>query len=153
MIQALLFSLLGIASGIFIVLSLIEKPVWRLMRDSRSPLVSDAEARAVHAILKRLIHLLPPIMITNLGVVSLLLLAQAAVWPDSTSALIVAAVFLVQLGLIALRLRRDIRGVAQVPTHGNIRPVRDGLGALVVVHHRGLLMSVSTLIAQGVLIR
>jgi len=39
-----------------------------------------------------------------------------------------------------------------VPSDGDIEQVRDGLGALALAHHRGLLLAASTLIAQWVLI-
>jgi len=76
LISNLICGLLGLGTGIFIVLSLVERPVWRLMRDARAKQVSDADARAVHAILKRVIHLLPPAMMATMGTVTLLILAQ-----------------------------------------------------------------------------
>jgi len=45
------------------------------------------------------------------------------------------------------RLFKDIRGVDDVPSDGDAIAVRDGLGALTLLHHRGLLMALSTLIA------
>ena len=37
------------AAGIFTVLSLVEKPVWSLMRDPMSPLAEDRIVRDIHA--------------------------------------------------------------------------------------------------------
>ena len=145
-VPVLLAGLLGLGSGIFVVLSLIEKPVWRLMWAPRSPRVSDEEARTVHAILKRVIHLLPPTMMTTMGAASVLmvvLLWQAGL---SGAAIAVASLFFTQLGLIVARLFKDIRGVDDVPSDGEMTAVRDGLGALVRLHHRGLLMTSSTLV-------
>jgi len=143
--------LLGFGTGIFTVLSLIEKPVWRLMRDSRSERVSDADARAVHAILKRVIHMLPPTMMVTMGGVSVLIAVQLYFGPPRATA-IVAAVFFSQLLLTLRVLFKAIRGVDSVPSDGDIRQVRDGLGALERVHHQGLLMTASTLVAQWFLV-
>ena len=151
LIPSLLTGLLGIGTGIFVVLSLIEKPVWRLMWAPRAAEVSDDEARRVHAILKRVIHLLPPTMMTTMAAVSLLI--AALLWQSgmSLSAIAVAALFFVQLALIVARLFRDIRGVDDVPTDGDAGAVRDGLAALALLHHRGLAMTLSTLIAVLIL--
>jgi len=142
----LMASLLGIGTGIFAVLSFIEKPVWRLMRTSRSPHVSDQEARAVHAILKRVIHLLPPTMFSAMSGVSVLMIVMLIQSGFSTPSLVLAIVFFVQLILIVSRLAKDIRGVDDVRSDGDVALVRDGLGALALLHHRGLLMTASTLI-------
>ncbi len=147
LILILMAGLLGLGTGIFTVLSLIEKPVWRLMWAPRSSRVSDEEARTVHAVLKRVIHLLPPTMMTAMGSVSALMIIFLVLTGFSAVSLGLAAVFFVQLLLIVLRLFKDIRGVDEVPSDGELPLVRDGLGALTLLHHRGLLMTVSTLIA------
>jgi len=72
----LICGLLGFGTGIFTVLSLIEKPAWWLMHDPRSERVSDDDVRAIHAILKRVIHMLPPTMITTMTTVSVLVVFQ-----------------------------------------------------------------------------
>ena len=146
LVPTLLAGLLGLGTGVFVVLSLIEKPVWRLMWAPRSPRVSDDQARAVHAILKRVIHLLPPTMMTTMGTATILM--GVLVWQTggSAAALAVAALFFVQLGLIVARLFADIRGVDAVPSDGDAGAVRDGLGTLALLHHCGLLMTSSTLI-------
>lgn len=148
----LLCGLLGFGTGIFTVLSLIEKPVWRLMRDARSVDVADSEARAVHAILKRVIHLLPPTMITAMGASSILMSAMLIQSGFDLQSVMLAAVFFVQLALIVARLFRDIAGVENVDSQGDIDAVRDGLGALALLHHRGLLMTASTLLFVYLLI-
>ena len=152
LVSNLICGLLGLGTGIFLVLSLLEKSVWGLMRDSRTPRVSDSDAREIHAILKRVIHLLPPTMVATMSAVTVLVVVQAHAMQYSRPSLIVAGTFLVQLGLIALRLRKDIRSVEQVPSDGDILLVRDGLAALALIHHRGLLMTASTLVAQWVLV-
>ncbi|MFN3227705.1 MAG: hypothetical protein ACE360_15820 [Hyphomicrobiales bacterium] len=146
-----LAGLLGLGSGIFVVLSLMEKPVWRLMWASRSTQVADDDARAVHAMLKRVIHLLPPTMMTTMATASILMIVLLVQSGWSLAALAVAALFFGQLVLIVARLFRDIRGVDEVPSNGDLARVRDGLGALALLHHRGLLMTASTLLAVLVL--
>ncbi|WP_411890284.1 hypothetical protein [Yoonia sp. SDW83-1] len=144
---SLLTGLLGLGTGIFVVLSLIEKPVWRLMWAPSSAHVGDDEARKVHAILKRVIHLLPPTMMTTMGTATLLVIVLLVQTGFSTAGIALATLFFVQLGLIVARLFKDIRGVDTVPSDGDVFAVRDGLGALTLLHHRGLLMTLSTLIA------
>jgi len=140
--------LLGFGTGIFTVLSLIEKPTYALMRNRGAASVSDDEARAVHAILKRVIHLLPPTMITTMTVVSVLIGVQLYRSDFATPATVVAVVFFVQLITVVIPLFPAIRGVDGVPSDGRIREVRDGLGTLARVHHQGLAMTSTTLFAQ-----
>ena len=143
-------ALLGIGTGIFGALSLIEKSVWPLIRSPQSELVSDAEARKVHAILKHVIHLFPPTMMSTMGVVSILMIALLVLEEGSLAAATVAVVFFGQLLAILFRLRKDIRGVDGVSSDGDAVHVRSGLGALALLHHRGLLMTTSTLIAIAI---
>lgn len=138
--------LLGLGTGIFATLSLIEKPIWPMLRAPLSPRVGDDEVRKVHAILKRLIHLLPPTMMTTMGGVSLMMIILFIQQGASIRNMIVSLVFFSQLILIVARLFEDIRGVDMVDSHGDISTVRDGLAALALLHHRGLLMTGSTLI-------
>ena len=91
-------------------------------------------------------------MMATMGTVTLLILAQLFGTGLAWQAQVVAGLFGLQLVLIVARLRRDIRGVEEVPSDGDIEQVRDGLGALALAHHRGLLLAASTLIAQWVLI-
>ncbi|EKE68324.1 hypothetical protein [Celeribacter baekdonensis] len=146
-LMSLLTGLLGLGTGIFVVLSLIEKPVWRLMWAPHSNRVDDVEARKVHAILKRVIHLLPPTMMTTMGTASLLVIVLLIQAGFTLAVISVATLFFAQLGLIVARLFKDIRGVDDVTSDGDAIAVRDGLGALTLLHHRGLLMTLSTLIA------
>ncbi len=146
-LMSLLTGLLGLGTGIFVVLSLIEKPVWRLMWAPHSAQVGDDEARKVHTILKRVIHLLPPTMMTTMGTATLLVIVLLVQTGFSTASIALATLFFVQLGLIVARLFKDIRGVDTVPSDGDVVAVRDGLGALALLHHRGLLMTLSTLVA------
>lgn len=142
----LMAGLLGLGTGIFATLSLIEKPVWALMRAPRTSRVSDAEVRAIHAILKRVIHLLPPTMMVAMAGTSILMGVHLVQTGFAPGALGLAAVFFGQLALIVARLSRDIAGVAGADSNGAIGPVRDGLAALALLHHRGLLMTATTLI-------
>lgn len=138
--------LLGLGTGIFATLSLIEKPIWPMLRTPLSLQVGDDEVRKVHAILKRLIHLLPPTMMTTMGGVSLMMIILFMEQGASIRNMLVSLVFFSQLILIVARLFQDIRGVDMVDSDGDIGSVRNGLAALALLHHRGLLMTGSTLI-------
>lgn len=152
LVPSLILGFLGVATGIFFVLSMVEKPVWKLMRQPRAADVSDEMARTIHAQLKRVIHLLPPTMITTLSGTTVLLVIQLFQTGFALMAWVVAAVFLGQFILIIMRLKKDIDNVDKVPSDSEIGVVRDGLGALAFLHHRGLLGAVTTFIAQIVLI-
>ena len=140
-------ALLGVGTGIFGALSLIEKSVWPLMWSPQTDLVTDKDARKVHAILNHVIYLFPPTMISTMGAVSVLMIVFVWFEGGAISNIAVAILFFAQLFLILMRLRMDIRGVAEVSPDGDATVVRSGLGALALLHHRGLLMTSSTLIA------
>lgn len=145
LIVVLMVALLGFGAGIFTVLSLIEKPAWWLMWSETAP-VEDRDIRSIHMTLKSLIHVLPPTMMVLMAGVSGLMIWW---WLSGGEALIVTAtafVFFAQLLLILTRLFRDINGVKNVTSDSDITLVREGLASLMQVHHRGLLMTTSTLI-------
>ena len=144
--------LLGFATGIFTVLSLVEKPVWRLMRLPHSTSVSDETARTIHQALKRVIHLLPPTMITTMLSVSILLGFNLVSSNFEMPYVIVSAVFFVQFIFVASLLKKRINDVDNTPSNGEISAVRTGLGALARLHHQGLLMVFSTLLAIWILL-
>lgn len=144
--------LLGFATGIFTVLSLVEKPIWRLMRLPYSTTVSDETARTIHQALKRVIHLLPPTMITTMLSVSFILAYNLFINRFETPYLIVSAVFFTQFVLVASLLKKRINDVDNTPSDGEIRAVRKGLGALARLHHQGLVMVFSTILAIWVLL-
>jgi hypothetical protein len=145
---SLITALFGFAMGIFLVLSLIEKPVWKLMWQPRAVDVPDGMVRTIHSQLKRVIHLLPPTMITT--VVSLICLLVLQVFQSGFAALALAVllIFAGQQILIMLALKQGIEGVDLVASDAGIGRVRDGLGALALLHHRGLLSMASGLAAQ-----
>lgn len=146
-----LSGLLGFAAGIFTVLSFLEKPAWRLMWRPRSARVADDVARTVHRDLNRLIHYLPPTMIATMSTTAFLLSVQVYAAGFSERALVVAGIFFLQMGVIASQLLRRIRDVEGVSSDGSIAQVRDGLGALALLHHQGLLAATTTLVAQWML--
>jgi hypothetical protein len=67
----------ALATGIFLTLSYIEKPIWPLMIQANHNEVSDQQARLIHAELKRVIKLLPPTMMTIMGTGTILTAVQA----------------------------------------------------------------------------
>lgn len=152
LIATLIPTLLAFACGIFIVLSLVEKPVWRLMREPDSPNVSDDTARLIHAALKRIIHLLPPAMIATMSSVLVLVIVQTWFATFSWPTVGVLAVFVGSMAGVVAHLRGRIDDVDGVSSQGDIQAVRTGLGALVRLHHQGLLAAAATLVTQYVLV-
>ena len=147
-IATLIPTLLAFACGIFTVLSLVEKPVWRLMWDSKAESVPDSMARMIHAALKRVIHLLPPTMITTMLSVLLLIVVQTWLADFSWQTLTVLVVFVGSMAGVVAYLKKRISDVDKVPSDGKIETVRSGLGALARLHHQGLLAVTVTLITQ-----
>jgi hypothetical protein len=136
------------AAGIFTVLSMVEKPVWSLMRDPNSPRADDRIVRDIHAQLRRVIHLLPPIMMTTMAGGAVLLGLQA--WRagfDLVSLLILLHFGLCMAYLLSI-LRARIRAVDLTPSDGAIGPVRMGLGQLAALHHIGLFTAASVTVLQ-----
>ena len=151
-ITTLIPSFLAFACGIFIVLSLVEKPVWQLMWNPQAEQVPDDTARVIHAALKRVIHLLPPTMMTTMSSVLLLLVAQTWLANFSSPTLTVLIVFIGTMVGIVARLKKRIDDVDSVLSDGEIGTVRQGLGALARLHHQGLLAVTITLIMQYALV-
>lgn len=147
-----LCGLLGFAAGIFSALSLLERPVWRVMLDPATRRVGDDEARAVHAILKRVIRPLSPIMAGTVSAVTALVVLQVVTTNGADAALIVAGIFFVQFALVFRRPFRAVRRVDTTPSDDYPWRVREGLAALARVHHQGLAMMATTLVAQWTLV-
>ena len=138
----------GLAAGIFTVLSLIEKPIWPLMRDPSSKRATDKEVRLIHAQLKRVIYLLPPIMKTNMGLAAILLIVQAWLRMFDGASVGAIAIFITFMGYLLWYLESRIRAVADVPSESSIDIVRKGLAQLSALHHVGLAMAATMLIVQ-----
>ncbi len=126
------------ATGIFLTLSYIERPVWRLMREPQSREVPDAVAGEVHRILARVIHLLPPTMKSAMTLGATALLAQA--WQSGW-----AWLPLVQLGTLGVglsyilpRLSRRIAAVSDRCPAPVDADLRRAVGELAALHHAGL---------------
>ncbi|NJN15433.1 MAG: hypothetical protein HC822_03635 [Oscillochloris sp.] len=145
-------TLLAFACGIFIVLSLVEKPVWRLMWNPQTQDVPDETARLIHAALKRVVHLLPPIMMTTMASILLLLLAQAWLADFSWQTIAVLVVFVGSMAGVVAALKKGIDGLDRAPSDGAITTVRAGLGAVARLHHQSLLAAAVTLIVHYALV-
>lgn len=128
------------AAGIFLTLSYIERPVWRLMRVPQSAAVPDAAAGEVHLILRRVIHLLPPTMKTAMAVGALSLLAQA--WSSGWAWLPLLQLGTLTAGLayILPRLAPRIAAVCDRPSAPVDAGQRRAVGELAALHHAGLAM-------------
>lgn len=140
--------LLLYACGIFTVLSLVEKPVWPLMTRADNKAVSDDTARLIHAALKRVIHLLPPTMITTMSSILALLVVNIWLTDFSIRTIIVLGVFVALMTPVVLMLKKRIDAVDSVRSDGDIASVRTGLGKLAALHHMGLFAVTCTALAQ-----
>lgn len=140
------------AVGIFTTLSLLERPVWRLMRRPMDESVPDAVARTIHADLQRLIPLLPPTMVTAMTLGAVLLVVQAWQRGFDLPSTVILVVFTVAQSYLFVELKPRIDGVRNVPADGLISPVRTGLGRLAALHHGGLATTASVALMQLVLI-
>jgi hypothetical protein len=142
----------ALATGIFLTLSYIEKPIWPLMRQPNHDQVSDQNARLIHGELKRVIKLLPPTMMIIMGSGTVLTVIQA--WKrDFDLASVATLVFLViGLGYILTQLLDRIEAVEKTPSNGEIATVRTGLGRLAAIHHVGLFTASSLCLLQLVLV-
>lgn len=139
------------ATGFFVVLSYIEKPIWLLMFDPTSSDVGDDDARLVHAELKRIITLAPPTMITVMGSGTVFTLIQAGPRNFDRAALTMLAFLVLSLGYILAHLGSRIRAVVDVPSEGEIDDVRRGLGRLAALHHIGLATAAGLTLLQFVI--
>ena len=152
LIAALIVLCYSFATGIFYVLSCLEKPVWSLMRNPDSEKAADRDARFVHEALQRLIPLLPPTMVTTVLTGLVLLVLQSSQRDFDQPSLVILGFFLIMASYLFPRLRGRIRGVSEVPHDGDIAEVRSGTGRLAALHHTGLFTMVSLLVLQFFLI-
>ena len=141
-VAALALGCFMFSAGVFSTLSFIEKPVWSLMRDVRSPSASDADSRLVHAELRRVIDLLPPTMMVAQASAFGLVLLHAWVRGFDALSLLIVVVYLVMQGWLVWRLKPVITAAKAVGSDvGEIGAVRATLRGLLVIHHGGLAMS------------
>lgn len=152
LIAALIVLCYSFATGIFYVLSCLEKPVWSLMRNPDSQRAADKDARFVHEALQRVISLLPPTMVTTTLTGLVLLALQSVQRNFDRPSLIILGFFLVMMTYLFSRLRGRIRGVSEVPHDADIALVRSGTGRLAALHHTGLFTMVGVLLLQFLLI-
>lgn len=138
------------AAGIFTVLSLVEKPVWSLMRDPMSRRADDRMVRDIHAQLRRVIHLLPPTMMVTMGSGAVLLVLQAWLAGFGWFSLVILLHFGLCMSYMLSILGTRIHAVDLTPSDSAIGPVRTGLGQLAALHHVGLFTAASVAVLQVV---
>lgn len=134
--------LFAFATGIFAVLSALEKPVYATMWDYGAP-VPDGEVRRVHAALKTFIHILPPTMMTTMTLAAAMLVWQLVARGLDLWGWILIGVFVAMQGAITPTLLRRIEAVKSEPSDGPIDRVRSGTGRLAAVHHMGMTITVT----------
>ena len=128
--------LYAFATGIFAVLSALERPIWRLMWNHEAP-APEGEARRIHAALKGFIHILPPTMMTTMALALVALLWQLAARGDAWGWAVLAA-FVALQGAISPTLLRRIAAVKAQGTDAPLREVRRDTARLAAVHHMGI---------------
>ena len=134
--------LFAFATGIFAVLSALEKPIYPTMWDHDAP-VPEGEVRRIHAALKRFIHILPPTMMTTMAAAALMLLWQLAARGFDASGWLLLATFLVLQGAISPTLLRRIAAVKAQASDAPLPDVRRDTGRLAAVHHMGMAVTVT----------
>lgn len=137
---------LGYATGIFYVLSMIEKPIWGYMYSSKS-FPNETLVRDIHAQLNRLITLLPPTMVTAMMSSAALVIYQYVSF-KTTPSLVLLVVFLAQLVRIVALLRGRVAGVQGVKIGAEYGILSKGVMRLAQLHHEGLLMTSTAFILQ-----
>jgi len=138
LVPTLVVLFFAFATGFFMVLSYIEKPVWPLMFNTASADVGDQDVRLVHAELKRIIKLAPPTMMTVMGSGTLFTIIQAWQRNFDWATLTVLAFLILGMSYIIFNLGTRIKAVVNVSSDGDISDVRQGLGRLAALHHIGL---------------
>jgi hypothetical protein len=142
----LILLFLGYATGIFYVLSMIEKPIWKYMYTSKI-FPSEDLMRQIHAQLKRVITLLPPTMATAMFS-SLGLIIYQYVSLKTTSSLILLIFFVVQLLRLVVLLKGRIAGVQNITSDEEYPILNKGVIKLAQLHHEGMLMTVTSFLLQ-----
>ncbi len=139
----LLILLLGFSVGVFSTLSLIEKPSWGLIVSPHSEKVGLSECRELHQIVNRLVYTLPPLMSSIILITIIVMFLWVIESNHSKVVLIISSVYLFQLILIIPKVPKSINTIKS-PLHDR-DTLRKGLRQLLLLHHQGLYMSLSTL--------
>lgn len=142
----LILLFLGYATGIFYVLSMIEKPLWGFMYTSKI-FPNKTLMRQIHGQLKRLITLLPPTMVTSMFCSAGLIIYQYTAL-KTTPTLVLLIVFLVQLVRLVILLKGRIDGVKGINSDAEYSILNRGVVKLSQLHHEGLLMTVTSFLLQ-----
>lgn len=142
----LIILFLGYATGIFYVLSMMEKPIWRYMYTSKK-FPDESLMRQIHGQLKRLITLLPPTMITSMGLSSVLIIYQYTVL-KTTPSLVLMIVFFTCLIRLVILLKGRIDGVKAINSDATYGTLNHGVIKLAQLHHEGLAMTLVSFVLQ-----
>lgn len=129
--------LFAFATGIFAVLSALEKPIWPVMWNHDAP-ASEDDVRRIHRALRNFIHILPPTMMTTMALACAMLIWQLVARDFAPAAWALLAVFLALQGAITPTLLRRIAAVKERPSDGPLRDVRRDAARLAAVHHMGM---------------
>lgn len=142
----LIILFLGYATGIFYVLSMIEKPILAYMYKSK--LFPNALLmRQIHGQLKRLITLLPPTMVISMLASAGLIIYQY-INLKTTLTFILLVVFGIQLIRLVILLKPRIDGVKGIDSDEEYTVLNRGVIKLAQLHHEGLFMTVVSFFIQ-----
>lgn len=147
LVPYLIIVLLSYATGIFYVLSMIEKPIWGHLNTSDRLFKDEPLMRKIHSELKRLITLLPPTMVVSMLGSALLITYQYAI-VKNTQALLLLIVFVSALVYLVAHLKSRIDGVAKINSEAEYKKLNRGVIRLAQLHHIGLLSVVFCLLIQ-----
>ncbi len=137
---------LGYATGIFYVLSMIEKPIWKYMYTSEI-FSNETLMRQIHGQLKRLITLLPPTMVTSMLFSTILIIYQYLTL-NSISSFVLLIVFLIQIVRLVILLKGRIKDVQSIESNAEYKTLNKGVIKLAQLHHEGLFMTLVSFILQ-----
>jgi hypothetical protein len=147
LVPYLIVLFLAYATGIFYVLSMVEKPLWSYLSSSKKVFPDTQLMRQIHAQLKRLITLLPPTMVTSMGCSSILIIYQY-INLSTLPSLILLIVFFCCLTYLIIYLKRRIDGVAKIASDADYNVLNRGVIQLAQLHHLGLFTAFISLLLQ-----
>lgn len=151
LVPYLIILLLSYATGIFYVLSMIEKPIWKDMLSSKKIFPNESLMRSIHGQLKRLTTLLPPMMVTSMLGSATLIIYQYFLL-KSTMSLVLLVIFFSGLGYLIFHLKNRIDGVAKIDSDAEYKVLNRGVIRLAQLHHVGLLVAIISWLLQLIVV-
>ncbi len=135
---------------LFYALSVIETGTRRLMRNAKDATVSDAAAREVLVMLKRVVPRFPPIkgVVVCIALIGLSAQVSRAGWVGLEGAILVLYVGLVAWIVGPRNIKQSVRFIKQSGADVPSQELRYELGRVIGSHHLGLLANAMALVLQ-----